>query len=90
MEPALVKLYALSTYSNCASAKRFLDSCDVPYECVNLDSLSKDEAIALFAELERLSSRCVLPTIVIGNSVVVGYHEKKSRRHWDCERFQQP
>ena len=77
MESSLVKLYALSTCDNCTSAKHLLDSCDVPYERINLDSLSKDEAIALFAELERISSRCVLPTIVIGDRVIVGYREKE-------------
>ena len=77
MISALIKLYALSTCSNCASVKHLLDSCGVPYECTNLDLLSKDEAITLFAELENLSSKCILPTIVIGDKVILGYHEKE-------------
>ena len=77
MISALIKIYALSTCSNCASAKHLLDSCGLPYECTDLDLLSKNEAITLFAELERLSSKCTLPTIVIGDKVIVGYREKE-------------
>ena len=73
------KIYSLSTCSHCKAAKRFLGECKVKYEFVDVDSLTGEERKAILTDIKALNPRCSFPTIVIGETVIVGFHEDKIR-----------
>lgn len=77
MEYDSAKIYSLSTCSHCKAAKRFLGECQVKYEFVDVDSLTGEERKAIIADIKELNPRCSFPTIVIGDAVIVGFHEDK-------------
>ncbi len=72
-----VKLFSLSTCSHCKSTKKFLSKCTVKYEFVDVDLLDGDERKAILEDIKKLNPRCSFPTVVIGDTVIVGYKEDK-------------
>lgn len=74
-----VKIYTLSTCGHCKATKKFLETCNVRYECTDVDLLTGDEREAIIEEVRRLNERCSFPTIVIGAKVIVGFLEKEIR-----------
>lgn len=74
-----VKLYTLSTCSHCNAAKKFLGDCDVRYDFVDVDLLKGAERGAILEEVRRLNPRFSFPTIIIGDTVIVGFREEKIR-----------
>jgi glutaredoxin-like protein NrdH len=72
-----VKLYTLSTCSHCKAAKRLLDDCKIQYEFTDVDLLEGEERAAVLEDVRRLNPRCSFPTIIIGDTVIVGYQEDK-------------
>ena len=69
------KVYSLSTCSHCKAAKKFLSECDVEYDFVDVDKLSKKERKEVIADIKELNPRCSFPTIKIGDRIVVGFKE---------------
>ena len=74
-----VKMYTISTCSHCKATKRFMDECKVQYEFTDVDLLEGEERKAILEDVRRLNPRCSFPTIIIGDTVVVGYQEDKIR-----------
>ncbi len=72
-----VQLYALSTCSHCKSVKRLLDECTIHYDVVDVDVLEGDERSAILEDVKKFNPRCTFPTIIIGETVIVGYKEKE-------------
>lgn len=70
-----VKLYALSTCSHCRNTRKLLDSCNVKYDCVEVDQCPKEEREAVLDEVRKLNPQCSFPTLVIGDKVIVGFKE---------------
>jgi glutaredoxin len=70
-----IKLYTLSTCGHCKDTKRFLDDCAAKYEFTDLDLLDKGERKAILEELKQWNPRCSVPTIIIGEKVIVGFKE---------------
>jgi len=70
-----VKLYALSTCGHCRSTKKLLEDCHVEYDCVEVDMCTGEERQAILDEVRELNPNCSFPTIVIGDTVIVGYKE---------------
>ncbi len=70
-----VKLYSLSTCSHCRATKRLLDECTVQYEFTDVDLLDGDERATLLEDIRKLNPRCSFPTIIIDQTVIVGYRE---------------
>ncbi|MHB1343593.1 MAG: glutaredoxin family protein [Thermoleophilia bacterium] len=70
-----VKLYALSTCGHCRNTKKLLDDCHVEYDCVDVDMCTGEERQAILDEVRELNPNCSFPTIVIGDTVIVGYKE---------------
>jgi glutaredoxin-like protein NrdH len=70
-----VKLYSLSTCSHCRATKRLLDECTVQYECTDVDLLDGDERVTILEDIRKVNPRCSFPTIIIGETVIVGYRE---------------
>jgi glutaredoxin-like protein NrdH len=72
-----VKLYTLSTCSHCKATKKLLNDCKVEYEFTDVDLLEGEERTAILEDVRRLNPRCSFPTIIIGDTVIVGYQEDK-------------
>jgi len=65
-----VKIYSLSTCSHCKATKKFLGECTIKYEL-------GDERKAIIEDVKKFNPRCSFPTIIIGETVIVGYKEKE-------------
>jgi glutaredoxin-like protein NrdH len=72
-----VKLFSLSTCSHCKSTKKLLNECTVKYEFVDVDLLEGDERRAILEDIKKFNPKCSFPTIIIGETVIVGYKEKE-------------
>jgi glutaredoxin-like protein NrdH len=72
-----VKLYTLSTCSHCKATKKLLNDCKVQYEFTDVDLLEGKERAAVLDDVRRLNPRCSFPTIIIDDTVIVGYQEDK-------------
>ncbi len=72
-----VKLYTLSTCSHCKSLKKLLDESNVKFDFVDIDLLEKKERKAIMKELRLINPKGSLPTVQIGDQVVVGYREEE-------------
>lgn len=70
-----IKIYSLSTCSHCKSTKKFLSECTVQYDYVDVDTLEGDERKAILDDVKKLNPKCSFPTIIIGETVIVGYKE---------------
>ena len=71
-----VKMYTLSTCVHCKATKRFFDTCEVRYEFTDVDLVPEDERKAILAEVMKLNPACSFPTIIIGDTVIVGFREE--------------
>ncbi len=72
-----VKIFSLSTCSHCKSTKKFLSDCTVKYEFVDVDLLEGDERKAILEDVKKFNPKCSFPTVIIGDTVIVGYKEDK-------------
>jgi glutaredoxin-like protein NrdH len=70
-----IKLYKLSTCIHCNSLKKFLEEHKVEFEFIDIDLLEKKERKATMKDLRRINPKGSLPTIQIGDQVVVGFKE---------------
>jgi glutaredoxin-like protein NrdH len=77
MEQCDIKLYALSTCSHCRDTKSLLDHCHISYNCVDVDTLGSEERKKVIEEIKKINPECGLPTLVVGDKVVVGFREDK-------------
>ena len=72
-----IKLYSLSTCSHCKSIKKLLSDCTVLYEFVDVDILEGEERQAILEDVRKFNPKCSFPTIIIGDTVIVGFKEEK-------------
>jgi len=72
-----VTIYSLSTCSHCKATKKFLGECTIKYEFIDVDLLEGEERKAILEDIKKFNPRCSFPTIIIGETVVVGYKEKE-------------
>ena len=79
MSAASVQVYSLSTCSHCKAAKKLLNDCTIKYEFVDVDLLTGDERKAILEDVRKFNPKCSFPTIIIGETVIVGYKEKEIR-----------
>ncbi len=70
-----VKMYSLSTCSHCKATKKFLNDCEIRYDFTDVDLLEGEERQAILEDVRKINPRCSFPTIIIGNTVIVGYKE---------------
>lgn len=56
-----------------------LNECAVKYEFTDVDLLSGEERTAILEELRKINERCSFPTIIIGDTVIIGHKEEKIR-----------
>ena len=72
-----IKLYALSTCSHCRNTKDLLDHCHIDYDCIDIDKLAGEQRKKVIEEVKKLNPQCSLPTLVVGDKIVVGFREDK-------------
>jgi len=74
-----VKLYSLSTCSHCKSTKSFLKECNIKFQYTDVDLLTGDERKSTISDVKKVNPRCSFPTIVIGETIIVGFKEDAIR-----------
>jgi len=72
-----VKVFSLSACSHCKSTKKLLSDCTVKYDFVDVDLLEGDERKAILEDVRKFNPKCSFPTVIIGETVIVGYKEEK-------------
>ena len=77
MSDVPVKLFSLSTCSHCKSTKKLLNECTIQYDFVDVDLLEGEERQAILEDVKKFNPRCSFPTIIIGETVIVGYKEEE-------------
>lgn len=75
-----IKVYALSTCIHCKHAKEYLERRSLPYRCIHVDTLEGADRAGTMAVIRRLNPSMSFPTIVIGKTVVVGFHQEQIDR----------
>ena len=70
-----ITLYALSTCSHCKNTKRLLNDLGIDYNVIEVDLKQGDERQAAIEEVKQYNPRCTFPTLVIGDTTIVGYRE---------------
>ena len=74
-----IKVFSLSTCSHCRAVKKLLGKCGVKYEFTDVDQLDGEERKAILEDVRKFNPRCSFPTIVIGETVIVGFKEDEVR-----------
>ncbi|MBI9075358.1 MAG: glutaredoxin family protein [Desulfatibacillum sp.] len=77
---AEVRLFTLSTCGHCKRAKQFLQECNVEYACTDVDLLEGKEREDAVAEVKKCNPKLSFPTIIIGDTVIVGFKEDEIRK----------
>ena len=75
-----VKLYTLSTCSHCKAAKEYMKELEVRYEYTDVDLLQGEERQQTIDEVRKINQRLSFPTIVIGDTVIVGNNPDEIRK----------
>ncbi len=72
-----VKIYSLSTCSHCKLVKKLLENHGVEYDFDDVDQLVGEERAIMINEVKKYNPKCTFPTVVIGDTVVVGNKENE-------------
>jgi glutaredoxin-like protein NrdH len=77
-----VKMYTISTCGFCKAAKAFLREHDIAFEFIDVDLLDREEKRRVLREAREVTrmDRISFPTIVIGDTVIVGFKEREIKR----------
>lgn len=75
-EKGKVFIYTLSTCGHCKRTKQFLDELNVPYDFVEVDKTQGQERQNMIEEVQKYNPRTTFPTILIGDTVIVGFKEQ--------------
>lgn len=74
-----VMLYALSTCVWCKMTRKLLTDLGIEFSYTYVDLLEGEERENTVNDVKRWNPSCSFPTVVINDSVVVGYREEKIR-----------
>jgi len=74
-----VRMFTLSTCSHCRRTKEFFTSQGIEFEHTDVDLLTGDERRAVVEEVRKINPRVSYPTILIGDTVIVGFQEREIR-----------
>lgn len=77
-----VKMYTISTCGYCKAAKAFLREQGIPFEFIDIDLLEDDEKRRTLKEAREIAGvdRIAFPTIVIDETVIIGFREGEIRK----------
>ena len=79
MDRPKVFVYALSTCGHCRAAKKLLTDNEVEFDFVDVDLLPREELRKVLTEVAKLNPAQSFPTILIGDTVIVGNREAEIR-----------
>ena len=79
MSDATVRMYTLSTCSHCRRTKEFFRDQGIDFEFTDVDLLTGDERKAVVEQVRKINSRVSYPTIIIGETIIVGFKENEIR-----------
>jgi glutaredoxin len=54
-----------------------LSDCTIQYDYVDVDTTQGEERAAILEDVKKINPKCSFPTIIIGNTVIVGFKEKE-------------
>ena len=74
-----IMLYALTTCQWCRKTKELLVGLGVAFDYLYMDELDEAEMETIYKKLTELNPRGSLPTLVVNNEVIVGFHEDQIR-----------
>jgi glutaredoxin-like protein NrdH len=75
-----VKMFTLSTCGHCKAAKEFMKELGVEYDYTDVDLLQGEERQQAISEVRKLNQSLSFPTIVIGETVIVGNNQDEIRK----------
>jgi glutaredoxin-like protein NrdH len=75
-----VKMFTLSTCGHCKAAKEFMKELGVEYDYTDVDLLQSEERQQAISEVRKLNQSLSFPTIVIGETVIVGNNQDEIRK----------
>ncbi len=75
-----VKLYTLSTCGACKATRKLLSKLEVAYEFTDVDLLKGEEQDAVVEMIKAVNPLCAFPTVIIGDTVIVGFKEEEIRK----------
>ncbi len=79
MTDVTIRIYSLSTCSHCRRTKEFFTSQGIEFEFTDVDLLTGDERHAVVEQVRKINPRISYPTIMIGETVIVGFRETEIR-----------
>ena len=79
MSDVTVRMFTLSTCSHCRRIKDFLTAQGIEFEFTDVDLLTGDERRNAVEHIRRINPRVSYPTIMIGDTVIVGFQEREIR-----------
>jgi len=74
-----VKVFTISTCGWCKKVKNLLNSLDIEYEYIDIDTVEGEEKKTIKDELKEYNSKMSCPTLVIdeGEEVIIGFKKDK-------------
>jgi glutaredoxin len=75
-----VKMYTLSTCGHCKAAKELMKELGVAFDYTDVDLLEGDERQNTINEVKKVNQRLSFPTIIIGETVIVGNNSDEIRK----------
>ncbi len=79
MSDVTIKMFTLSTCSHCRRTKEFFIDQGIEFEFTDVDLLAGDERRTVIEQIRKINSRVSYPTILIGDTVIVGFKEQEIR-----------
>ncbi|MCK9364518.1 MAG: glutaredoxin family protein [Syntrophales bacterium] len=74
-----VRMFTLSTCGHCRAAKRFMEDNAIDFQFIDVDLLTGEQRKNTIEELTGYNPARSFPTILIGDSILVGFNESKLR-----------
>ena len=74
-----VKMYTLSTCSHCKATKKFMRDNGITFDYIDVDLLQGEDKHRILQEVEQYNPNRSFPTIVIGNTIIIGFREDDIR-----------
>lgn len=81
-EDKRIMMYTISTCGFCKAAKAFLEEHGIPFDFIDIDLLDQEEKRRVLREARERAGkdRLSFPTILIGDTVIIGFKEYEIRK----------
>ena len=74
-----IRMFTLSTCGHCRAAKNFMEDNAIAFEFNDVDLLTGEKRKKAIEELTSYNPMRSFPTILIGDSIIIGFSESKLR-----------